>query len=77
MFKEELEHMEWYERVQIELNQLNERIEKLERLVFFPSEEDLKSLGQDQFSLIELQFRVMLQYRDILQQRLSMRGMNE
>lgn len=77
MFKEELEHMEWYERVQIELNQLNERIEKLERLVFFPSEEDLKSLGQDQFSLIELQFKVMLQYRDILQQRLSMRGMNE
>lgn len=77
MFKEELEHMEWYERIQIELNQLNERIEKLERLVFFPSEEDLKSLGQDQFSLIELQFRVMLQYRDILQQRLSMRGMNE
>lgn len=77
MFKEELEHMQWYERVQIELNQLNERIEKLERLVFFPSEEDLKSLGQDQFSLIELQFRVMLQYRDILQQRLSMRGMNE
>lgn len=77
MFKEELEHMQWYERVQIELNQLNEKIEKLERLVFFPSEEDLKSLGQDQFSLIELQFRVMLQYRDILQQRLSMRGMNE
>lgn len=70
MFDSELPLMDWRERVQVELNHLNERMEKLFPVVFYPTEQQINSISETQRRLMSEQYRVMQQYKEILELRL-------
>lgn len=70
MFSSELPLMDWRERVQVELNDLNKRMENLFPIVFYPAEQHINSISETQRRLMSEQYRVMQQYKEILELRL-------
>ena len=62
------------QRIKIELEELEIRHEALTKFLSQPSKDIVAIVGDTQYELLEKQLVIMTQYRDILQQRLTLMG---